>query len=141
MLGLMTDAFAEAVEAARRVLSESEGRDVKGRELARRAGIPHSTLAYNLSEKRAAEGRRVSPEIIRKLAAVLPVTEAELMRAAQVAAGYQVTEVSQDDLSQTVVRYLEQDLTPEERQRTLVRLQEILLEEMRRAAERNNNGS
>lgn len=138
MLVLM-DAFAEAVEAARQRLSGQEGRNISGAELARRAGIPNSTLAYNLSDKRAAEGRRVSAEIVRKLAAVLPVSEAELMRAAQVAAGYQVTE-DMPDLGQTVVRYLSQPLSREERMRTLARLQEILAEEMRRAVERNHNG-
>lgn len=137
---LVMDAFAEAVETARQQLSEAEGRNISGRELARRAGVKESTLAYHLSEKRAAQGRRIPGEIVRKLAAVLPISESDLMRAAQVAAGYQVTEVSQDDLSQTVVRYLDQPLTPEERQRTVARLMDILAAEMRRAAERNNNG-
>lgn len=138
MLVLM-DAFAEAVEAARQRLSETEGRTVSTRQLARRAGIPESTLAYHLSDKRVAEGRRIPADIVRKLAAVLPISEGDLMRAAQVAAGYQVTEEIDPDLGQTVVRYLSQDLSPEERLRTLARLQEILAEEMRRAVERNNN--
>jgi transcriptional regulator with XRE-family HTH domain len=139
MLVLM-DAFAEAVEAARQRLARDENRTISNRELARRAGIAESTLAYNLSEKRAAEGRRISADIVRKLAGVLPVSEGELMRAAQVAAGYQVVEENLPDLGQTVVRYLSQPLTREERFRTLARLQEILAEEMRRASERNNNG-
>lgn len=137
MLVLM-DAFAEAVEAARQRLSSQEGHNISGSELARRAGIPNSTLAYNLSEKRVAEGRRISPEIVHKLARVLPISEGELMRAAQVAAGYQVVEEDLPDLGQTVVRYLSQPLTREERMRTLARLQEILAEEMRRAAETRN---
>lgn len=139
MLTIM-DAFAEAVEAARHRLSETEGHNIAVDELARRAGIPRSTLHYHLSEKRAAQGRRIPADIVRKLAAVLPISEADLMRAAQVAAGYQVTEESLPDLGQTVVRYLEQPLSPEERQRAVARLMEILAEEMRRAAESNNNG-
>jgi len=126
------DTFAEAVESARQRLDEEEGHRVRTRELARRAGIPESTLAYHLSSKRAAEGRRIPADIVRKLAAVLPVSEAELMRAAQVAAGYQVTETDLPDLGQTVVRYLSQALSQEERLQTVTRLQEILAEEMRR---------
>ena len=141
MIVLAMDAFAEAVEAARQKLVEAEGQGISTRQLARRAGIPESTLAYHLSEKRAAQGRHIPAEIVRKLAAVLPITEAELMRAAQVAAGYQVTEETLPDLGQTVVRYLKQPLTPEERQRAVARLMEILAEEMRRAAENNTNGA
>lgn len=137
MLVLM-DAFAEAVEAARQRLSEREGHAISVRELARRSGISVSTLAYNLSDKRAAEGRRVSADIVRKLAQVLPVNESDLMRAAQVAAGYQVTETDLPDLGQTVVRYLAQPLSREERMRALARLQQILADEMRRAAETRN---
>jgi transcriptional regulator with XRE-family HTH domain len=140
MLVLM-DAFAEAVEAARQRLARDENRTISNRELARRAGIAESTLAYNLSDKRAAEGRRISADIVRKLAAVLPVSEGDLMRAAQVAAGYQVVEEGLPDFDQTVVRYLSQPLSRVERMRALARLQEILAEEMRRAAEvRNHNG-
>lgn len=139
MIVLVMDAFTEAVAAARRQLDESEGRHVPTRELARRAGIKESTLDYHLKEERGTKSRRIPAEHVRKLAAVLPISEADLMRAAQVATGYQVTE-ELPDLEQVYVRYLSQDLTPEERQRTLVRLQEILLEEMRRAAEQTNNG-
>jgi transcriptional regulator with XRE-family HTH domain len=140
MLVLM-DAFAEAVEAARQRLARDENRTISNRELARRAGIAESTLAYNLSDKRHAEGRRISADIVRKLAAVLPISEGDLMRAAQVAAGYQVVEEGLPDFDQTVVRYLSQPLSRAERMRALARLQEILAEEMRRAAEvRNGNG-
>lgn len=138
---LVMDAFAEAVEAARRQLSETEGRNVSVDQLAKRAGIPKSTMHYHLSEKRAAQGRRIPADIVRKLAAVLPISESDLMRAAQVAAGYQVTEESLSDLGQMVVRYLEQPLSAEERQRAIARLMDILADEMRRAAERNKNGA
>lgn len=138
---LVMDAFAETVDAARRQLGEAEGHNVSVDELARRADIPKSTLHYHLSEKRAAQGRRIPAEIVRKLAAVLPVSESELMRAAQVAAGYQVTEESLSDLGQMVVRYLEQPLSAEERRRAVARLMDILASEMRRAADQNNNGA
>lgn len=141
MLVLM-DAFAQIVEDARQRLSRDEGRNISIRELARRAGIKESTLHYNLSDRRAAEGRRVSPDIVHKLAVVLPdVSEADLLRAAQVAAGYQVVEEGLPDLGQAVVRYLAQPLSREERMRTLARLQEILAEEMRRAAEARNGNN
>jgi hypothetical protein len=67
--------------------------------------------------------------------APIGIGEADLLRAAQVAPGYQVTETDVPDVGQMVVRYLSQDLTREERLRTLMRLQEILAEEMRRAVE------
>lgn len=140
MLVLM-DAFAEAVEAARQRLARDEGHPISTRELARRTGIKYSTLAYNLSEKRAAEGRRVSADVVHRLADVLPVSEGELTRAAQVAAGFQVTETDLPDLGQTIVRYLSQDLSREDRLRTLMRLQEVLAEEMRRTVETRNGNN
>ena len=76
------DPFSAAVDKARQGLSYTRGRNISVRTLARQAGIPESTLAYNLSAKRAAEGRRVDADIVRKLAAVLPIPEADLMRAA-----------------------------------------------------------
>ena len=76
------DPFSAAVDKARQRLSYTRGRNISVRTLARQAGIPESTLAYTLSAKRAAEGRRVDADIVRKLAAVLPIPEADLMRAA-----------------------------------------------------------
>lgn len=138
---LVMNAFTELVDDARLRLGRIEGHTVSERELARRAGIAVSTLNYHLSPKRASEGHRVPRDIIAKLARVLPVDENDLLRAAQVAAGYQVAETDLPDLGQTIVRYLRQDLTREERMRTLARLQEILAEEMRRAVDtRNGNG-
>ena len=86
------DPFSKAVDKARQRLSYTRGRNISVRALARVAGIPEATLAYSLSEKRAASGRRVDADIVRKLAAVLPVDEFDLMRAAQEAAGYRVRE-------------------------------------------------
>jgi transcriptional regulator with XRE-family HTH domain len=87
-----SDPFSTAVDKARQRLSYTRGRNISVRALARAAGIPEATLAYSLSAKRAASGRRVDADIVRKLAAVLPVDEADLMRAAQEAAGYRVRE-------------------------------------------------
>ena len=87
-----SDPFSQAVDKARQRLSYTRGRNISVRALARVAGIPEATLAYSLSAKRAASGRRVDADIVRKLAAVLPVDEADLMRAAQEAAGYRVRE-------------------------------------------------
>src|SRR3712207_6926513 len=86
------DPFSKAVDKARQRLSYTRGRNISVRALFRSGGIPESTLAYSLSEKRAASGRRVDADIARKLAAVLPVDESDLMRAAQEAAGYRVRE-------------------------------------------------
>lgn len=131
---LLMDEFAQTVEDARIRLSQAEGRNISVRELARRAGVSNSTLAYNLSDTRAAEGRRVSGDLVRKLAAVLPVNEADLMRAAQLAAGYEIRGDDEPDLSFEVARYLDRDDVGEEQKIELMaRLQEILAAEMRKA--------
>lgn len=136
---VVMDAFAQAVEEARDRLAHSEGRTISNRELARRAGIAESTLAYNLSEKRAAEGRRVSPELIRKLAVVLPIGEDDLTRAAQVAAGYQTQSDELPDLGYAVTRFLSRDdVTPEAKRQLTIRLAEIVAEEIRKSAETRN---
>ena len=62
------DPFFKAVDKARQRLSYTRGRNISVRALAREAGIPERTLAYNLSERRAASGRRVDPEIVTKSA-------------------------------------------------------------------------
>ena len=135
---LLVDAFSELVERARLELSRAEGQDVSLRELARRAGISESTLRYQTTPR---EGRLIPRDLIQKLSAVLPVEERDLLRAAQVTAGIQVEEELGPDLGQVVVRYLSQDLSREERTRTLLRLQEILAEEIRRSLEsRESNG-
>ena len=87
-----SDPFSKAVDKARQRLSYTRGRNISVRALAREAGIPERTLAYNLSERRADSGRRVDAEIITKLAKVLHISESDLMSAAQEAAAYQVRE-------------------------------------------------
>lgn len=138
---LLMDEFAQTVEDARLRLSQAEGRNVSVRELARRAGVSNSTLAYNLSDKRAAEGRRVSGDLVRKLAAVLPVSEGDLMRAAQLAAGYEVRGDEQPDLGFEVARYLDrEDVGDAEKIDLMARLQEILAGEMRKVRRERGNG-
>lgn len=139
MLALM-DAFAQAVEDARQRLIRAEGgRNISHRELARRAGVNHRTLSYNLNPDRPAGGRRIDRGLISALARVLPISEEDLVRAAQVAAGYQVREEFQD-LGSAVTRFLDDRHVPEsEKRRLRARLADILADEMRKAAE-NRNG-
>lgn len=143
MLLLVTDAFAQAVEEARLRLARDEGRNISIRELARRAHVNYRTLHYNLSPERAASGRRIDPKLVHALAEVLAphVTEEDLMRAAQVAAGYTVTEPEIPDLGAAVVRFLDSDEVSEaDKRRLRARLADILAEEMRKAVESQNNG-
>lgn len=138
---LTVDRFAQAVEDARQRLSRAEGREVSIRELARRAGVSPSTLSYNVSEKRLASGRRVSGDLVRKLASVLPVSEAELMRAAQLAAGYEVRADEEPDLGYEVARFLDrEDVGDGAKFDLMARLQEILAAEMRRVRHERGNG-
>lgn len=139
---LLVDEFAHAVDEARLRLSVQVGRTISIRELARMAGVAHSTLAYNLSDKRREHGRRVSKDLVRKLAAVLPISETDLMRAAQVAAGYQTRGDELPDLSYEVARFLDSDEVDDQAKRALTdRLAEILLGEMRKQRrEQTNNG-
>ena len=134
----LVDAFSELVEDARLRLGRLEGREVSMRDLARRAGVAESRLRYQLKQ---GEGHTIPRDLIEKLAAVFAPTgigASDLLRAAQVTAGYQVVEEDVPDVGQMVVRYLSQDLSREERLRTLARLQEILGEEMRRAVDMQN---
>src|SRR5690349_7996379 len=101
------DSFAEAIDRARRALARQEGREeVSIRELARRAGIAHSTLAYTLRDRPEGE-RRVRRELLEALAPVVEsvMSKDELFRAARVAAGYeQATEERETtDLGDIVV--------------------------------------
>lgn len=137
----MTDAFAQAVEEARLRLSQDERRNISIRELARRAGVNHRTLAYNLSSERASAGRKINPELVRALAAVLPISEAELSRAAHVAAGYQVRGDESPDLGYEVARFLDREDVKDDAKRELTaRLAEIIAAEMRKVTRERANG-
>lgn len=141
MLLTMTDAFAQAVEDARQRLSQQEGRNISDRELARRAGVNHRTLSYNLSPDRASSGRKINPDLVRALAKVLPISEADLSRAAHVAAGYQVRGDEQPDLGYEVARFLDRDDVDEDAKRELTaRLAEIVAAEMRKVTRERANG-
>lgn len=142
MLLLVTDAFAQAVEEARIRLARTEGHNISIRELARRANVNYRTLHYNLSPERQATGRRIDPQLVHALAQVLPISEDELMRAAQVAAGYQVSGPEMPDLGAAVVRFLDDEEIPEAEKRQLrSRLADILAEEMRKAADAQNGNA
>lgn len=131
------DPFIQAVDEARRELSRQQGRDITNAELARLAGVKRSTLYYHLNgEVDRPGGHRVPQDIVRALAAVLPISEDELMKAAQVAAGYQVRgdgHGSQTDYGFEVARFLDsEDVSEEDKALLALRLQEILTDHMRR---------
>lgn len=135
------DAFIQAVEDARRQLIRQEGRDVSVRELIRRAGFPESQrsgVAYHLNPRiDRTRGHKVPAEIVRKLAAVLPISEEDLARAAQVAAGFDVVDTSSSDVAFVVARYFgDEDVSEEEKRATTARLLQILAEESQRSAGR-----
>ncbi len=74
----------EKAEALSR-LSEQQKRLISINELARRASVPRGNLHYHPNAgKRASDKRRVPAELVVALAKVLPISEADLMRAAQV---------------------------------------------------------
>jgi len=134
MLTAMTDAFTDAVDDARRRLEDIEGQKISTNELARRAGMPVANLHHHLSPKRKAKTRRVPADLIQALARVLPISESDLTRAAQIASGYTAVETGDDlpDLRGTLTRYL--DGAPDEatKMRTIAEVQRIMAEEMRR---------
>src|ERR687883_493716 len=95
------DAFVRAFEDARQRLIREEGRNVSVRE-----------------------------EVVRRLAAVLPVSEEELTQAAQVAAGYNVVERPRADLPLVVARFFgDKDVSDEEKQEVSARLLQIIADE------------
>lgn len=137
MLSVMTDPFIQAVDDARRELSRQEGHEVTRAELARRTGLKRSTVHYHLSDKQSRPtGHRVPRKIVQAFAAVLPISEDELMKAAQIAAGYQVRgdDASQPDYGYEVARFLDgDDVSDDDKAELAARLQEILAGYMRRS--------
>ena len=131
------DAFITAVEEARRQLTRQEGRDVSVRELIRRAGFPESRragVAYHLNPKiDRSRGHKVPADIVQALATVLPVSEAELSRAAQVAAGFNVLDVSHPDVDVVVARfYGDETVSDDDKAQVTARLLQIIAEETQR---------
>jgi DNA-binding transcriptional ArsR family regulator len=129
---MAVDPFIEAVEAARRSLTRRRGVEYTNADLVRDTGINKSTLYYHLNPRIERQGGHTVPdEIIRKLAAVLPISEDELRDAARVAAGYQVEgNVTGDrDYGYEVARFLDSDDVSEaDKAELAVRLQQILTE-------------
>jgi AcrR family transcriptional regulator len=134
MLVVVSDPSADLVTDAMRRLGEQEGRPVTIAALARHAGLSKSNLYYHLGNRRQYDRRQVPAELVEALAAVLPVSQADPARAAQVSAGYQVRENSDElpDMRGTVVRYLNSAPDRDARLAVLVELQRITIEEMRR---------
>src|SRR5687767_8214253 len=112
------DTFQQAVDDARRQLIRAEGRNVSVRELIRRAGFEESrraSVARHLNTRLSwPKGHKVPPDIVRALAAVLPISEPDLMRAAQTAAGYRATPADDRDLGYDVARFLGDETVSEE---------------------------
>jgi len=131
------DAFVRAFEDARQRLIRDEGRNVSVREVIRRAGFDDSQragVAYHLNPRKEwPRGHNVPAEVVRRLAAVLPVSEEELMRAAQVAAGYNVVERPWADVSVVVARFFgDKDVSDQEKQEVSARLLQIIADEATR---------
>lgn len=129
------DAFIEAAEDARRQLIREEGQDVSWREVIRRAGWPESKragIAYHLNPNvDRPRGHNIPPEIVSRLAKVLPISEQELARAARIAAGYTVVdEASDTDLPAIVSRFYGDDaVSPDEKAEVTARLLRIIADE------------
>ena len=135
----LMDVFQQAVDEARRQLIRDERQNVSVRELIRRAGFDDSrraAVARHLNPHQPwPRGHRVPPDIVRALAAVLPISESDLMRAAQLAAGYRVRGEEERDLGFEVARFLGDEEVPEEEKvRLRARLLQIVAEDLQRSS-------
>ena len=74
-------------------LSRTEGQKVSINQLAARAGVKKATLHYNLRSA-PESSRRISPDLIARLAEALPISAEELTRAAAPAGGYRANDGS-----------------------------------------------
>jgi hypothetical protein len=131
----LMDAFQRAVDEARRQLIRDEGQNVSVRELIRRAGFDNSrraSVARHLNPHQPwPKGHKVPPELVRALAGVLPISESDLMTAAQVAAGYRVRGDEERDLGFEVARFLgDEEVPEEEKARLRTRLLQIVAENL-----------
>ncbi len=129
---LELDPFIACVAEAQRRLAHIEGRDISVRELARRAGIPESTLGNILRPNRDVKTRRIRADRIRALARVLPVSEEVLMRAAQAAAGLSVDDAPRPypDPAEALTAMFRSDATAEERLAMIAAVQAQIAVEM-----------
>lgn len=127
------DAFIRTVEDARHRLSKKEGRNVSVRELVRRAGFDESQRAgvtYHLNPNRhdGTKPHNVPPDLVKRLAAVLPtVTEEELTKSAQVAAGFTEVDTSSEEVAYVVQRFYGDDsISAEEKAGITARILRII---------------
>lgn len=139
------DAFIQAVEEARRALIRLEGQDVSEAELLRRAGYTKSQMPgayYHLNPRITRKGgHKVPAELVRRLASVLPISEEDLSRAAQLAAGFNVVDTSSSDVAFVVARYFgNEEVSDEEKRATTARLLQIIAEESQREQRRLTEG-
>lgn len=123
---VVEDAFTRAVAEAKDRLSAREGRTVSWREVVRRAGYEDDTdfgkISYHLLPRDRSRGAHLVPTyIIDAMAKVLPISRAQLMRAAAEASGYEVAaaenEPAPEDVVVLVNRVLEGVDDPAERDR------------------------
>lgn len=136
------DAFIAAVEDARHRLIRQEGQNISMRELIRRAGYDDSQragVAYHLNKnKKWVGGHKVPPELVARLAEVLPISHEELTKAAQVAAGYNL-KVPGADLPAAYARFLgDHEIDEDEKREVTARLLQIIADEtVRKVTTRN----
>lgn len=143
------DAFQTAVEDARQRLARAEGRPISVQEMLRRAGFSDEKSGDRLTlrgarfhvdakeyerRRRPGRGHTVPPELVDALAEVLPISRAELQRAAQVAAGFDVVEQAPtDDVAATVARFLgDPTVSEQERAAVTAELLRIIAEQQTR---------
>lgn len=146
--GVTMDAFQRAVEDARRQLGISQGRQVSVSEMLRLAGFSDTAsdasggltikgARYHLEEgnnRMRKGGHRVPAELVTRLARVLPISEEELRRAAQVAAGFNVQhDTGRADLPTILARYLgDNEVSEREKIETTTRMLQIIAEQQAR---------
>lgn len=135
----MPDAFITAYEDARSRLIRTEGADVSTREVIRRTGLSESKrggVFHHLNPKlhTGAKPHYVPPEVVTELAAVLRISEAQLMAAAARSAGYGAAfEPADGDAPATVVAaYFAGDAPEMQRARTLADLMQLIADEYAR---------
>lgn len=81
------------------------------------------------------KGHRVPPAFVQALAAVLPISEADLMKAAQTAAGYPSLVEDRMDLGYEVARFLgDGEVAPEEKAALRIKLLQIIQEDLARSS-------
>src|SRR5690242_17817310 len=123
------DAFVRAVEDARHRLIQKEGQNVSVREIVRRAGYSEGeragvTYHLNPNRHRGDKPHRVPADLVKRLAAVLPISDDELAHAAQLAAGFTVAaDEGRPDVPVVLQRfYGDESVSADERREVTARL-------------------